>query len=464
MAALSSVTDVTSAAAWANVGGDPKDEMTLLGKTLGLLGKEVSLRDIAFIPQNTWDSLVAGIKLGDLPVALTAVQLSQLAQFKFAAEHSAVPGSGAGSSSSPTKLGSGAPPVFNVVTERNTKHISDLFGSSDIALVRLEKQVIAGLYQDFRTARGDFPSRDVEPSEDQLSAVYLLIAGKYAIYVDFALFGPYNSKFQDKIKYGSSRFDPITQEWNKVELPGPRSIDDWNRCWAVFECCLLLLKTVPPETIQAYARYINRLAAQYGHQCWFIIYQADVLMRSDHMDRIKRSASAGVIKTVDGSEFLRESPWPQVFSIASSDIHPQATAFWTENVHHPAMRFIINSQGFRAPKESSSLPPPGKVAKLNKPDLCKDYVNGRCFGSQCPQGLAHPPCPFCFDYHAKSSCPFKGKSTKSPASSKSASGLPPPPPPPGALPAAGADKSGGGKGKGGKGKGGKKGKGSKSRR
>jgi len=456
MASLSNVTDVASAALWANVDGKPTEPKTLLGTLIGLLGSGATLRDIAFIPQGKWDTLIEGIKLGDPPAELSAVQLSQIAQFKYAAMQSAIPGHISGATPTTPGSSSAAPQVINMVSDRNTKRISDLFGSPDIVLVKLEKHVIANLYQEFRTARGDFPSRDVEPSEDQLSAVFLLIAGKHALYVDFALFTPYNSKFQDKIKYTSSRFDPIKQEWNKIELPGPRSIDEWNRSWAVFECCLLLLKTVPPETVQAYARLINRLANQYGHQCWFIVYHADVLMRSDHMDRIRRSAAADVIKTIDGVPFDKAKPWPQVFAIACSDIHPQATAFWTENVHHPAMRFTISSHTPRVGAQTAALQPPGKVPKITKPDVCREYIAGKCFGKQCPQGLTHPPCPHCGDFHAKLSCPSWTSQTGRGSSKGKGFGTPPPPPPP---PGAGHTDGSNTKGKKGKGKGGKKGKG-----
>ena len=188
----------------------------------------------------------------------------------------------------------------------------------------------------------------------------------------------------------------------------------------------------PPETIKAYARHITKLASQYGSQCWFIIYQADILMRSDHMDRIRRSAAADVIRTVDGAAFDKEKPWPQVLAIAASDVHPQSTAFWTEHVHHPAMRFIMSAQIPRAVKDTSPAPPPGKVQRTQHNSVCRDYIEGRCFGNQCPQGLSHPACPFCHDFHARMLCPFKNhKGTKGASAGKGAySPRPPPPPPP----------------------------------
>jgi len=47
----------------------------------------------------------------------------------------------------------------------------------------------------------------------------------------------------------------------------------------------LLLKAVSSERLAAYGRRIKRLSESYGDKCWFIIYQADVHMRSDHMDK-----------------------------------------------------------------------------------------------------------------------------------------------------------------------------------
>ena len=129
-----------------------------------------------------------------------------------------------------------------------------------------------------------------EPSEDQLSAVHQLIEANLVPYVDFAFWGANNKSFQDRAKYRASRFDAPTQTWQQTELPGPKNLEDWRKSWRVYETALLMLDAVSPEHLQSYVDFIYALAQEQEEDYWFIIYQADVVMRQDHFERIRRQA------------------------------------------------------------------------------------------------------------------------------------------------------------------------------
>ena len=108
--------------------------------------------------------------------------------------------------------------------------------------------------------------------------------------------------------------------WQKRELPGPPSHDHWWAAFRVFRVALLLLKAVPPELLDNYVDMVKRFSKTYGSSAWFIICQAEVRMRSEHFERLRRIAerthdlltSAGQV-----SEFDPKAPWAMVFAMAA---------------------------------------------------------------------------------------------------------------------------------------------------
>jgi len=76
----------------------------------------------------------------------------------------------------------------------------------------------------------------------------------------------------------------------------------------------------------------------YGHEAWFIIYMADVRMRNEHFDRIRRHVErqhdreelAGI-----KSDFDVSRPWNTVFAKAVAD-----KDWWGDNLHRDAMLYL----------------------------------------------------------------------------------------------------------------------------
>eukprot|EP00969_Alexandrium_andersonii_P173378 7664441-Alexandrium_andersonii.AAC.1 len=50
---------------------------------------------------------------------------------------------------------------------------------------------------------------------------------------------------------------------------------------------MLLLEQCNPEPLDLYGEYIRVLHETYGSECWCLIYQADVRMRSEEFERIR---------------------------------------------------------------------------------------------------------------------------------------------------------------------------------
>ena len=79
----------------------------------------------------------------------------------------------------------------------------------------------------------------------------------------------------------------------------------------MYRCTLLLLDAVKPEPLELYGEHIRALANDYGPSCWFLIYQADVRMRSEEFERLRRRTA---IENPWGWD--PDAPWGTIFSIA----------------------------------------------------------------------------------------------------------------------------------------------------
>eukprot|EP00969_Alexandrium_andersonii_P289954 12816434-Alexandrium_andersonii.AAC.1 len=51
---------------------------------------------------------------------------------------------------------------------------------------------------------------------------------------------------------------------------------------------MLLLEQCSPEPLDLYGEHIRSLVETYGADAWYLVYQADVRMRSEEFERIWR--------------------------------------------------------------------------------------------------------------------------------------------------------------------------------
>ena len=167
------------------------------------------------------------------------------------------------------------------------------------------------MYSDYKAKFGDYPSLDVEPTMDQLAAISQLVKSNSLPYVDFSVFGPHGLRQLRRAVFTSYTLNAATGEWSKKETPGPDSIQAWERCFKTYRVSLLLLGVVDSERLESYMEFIKDLHSQFGHDCWGIIYRADVRMRTEFMDRIRRSLMRA--RSLDTPRRLLgqlSSPWP----------------------------------------------------------------------------------------------------------------------------------------------------------
>eukprot|EP00969_Alexandrium_andersonii_P338602 14964976-Alexandrium_andersonii.AAC.1 len=112
---------------------------------------------------------------------------------------------------------------------------------------------------------------------------------------------------------------------------------------------MLLLKQCAPEPLDLYGEHIRSLHEAYGSETWFLIYQADVRMRSEEFERIRRRlrADAMITGVLNPSILDEKRPWESVFLRC---VHPgdvESSSFWTREVREKVMWYLTRIRGSR---------------------------------------------------------------------------------------------------------------------
>ena len=121
-----------------------------------------------------------------------------------------------------------------------------------------------------------------------------------------------------------------------------------------------------------YREIIRTLSQQYGSATWFIVYQADVRMRSEEFERIRRRCDLTWAGSTEeqrrGLPYDPSRPWDLVFSMAASD-----KDFWdarSASCTSPGSP-IVSAPWTTAPLKATFLPPPqscsGRAKAISPP-------------------------------------------------------------------------------------------------
>jgi hypothetical protein len=316
------------------------------------------LRDIVYIKGGDWDRAVNNIavevdgggsrdpsplELGHLAMlrricrlclGLCAVEISNVAPQAVGVPGGMVPLVSQGTT---LAIQGGIPSVPTTDTKLKLSLILD--PSLDADLVRLPHLQVRGLFNTYAQVRGAEPAEDVEPTVEQISAVAQVVAADLVPYADFALLGPHGRRLVGKLSYLAWTFQP-DGTWHRKELPGPPSFEHWWSSFRVLRTIFLLLDVAPPELLDNYGEMVRGFHALYGPSAWFLIYTADVRMRSEHFDRLRRYAErdhdvASSIGIATTSSFDPAKPWHATFKAALAD-----KLWWDDNLHRPAILFL----------------------------------------------------------------------------------------------------------------------------
>eukprot|EP00969_Alexandrium_andersonii_P315560 13942172-Alexandrium_andersonii.AAC.1 len=79
------------------------------------------------------------------------------------------------------------------------------------------------MFRDYATTYGDYPSEEIESTQEQLSAVDQLVRSDSFPSVDFALFGPRGKRAERKLSHVALSLKVASGTWIRQEPPGPPS-------------------------------------------------------------------------------------------------------------------------------------------------------------------------------------------------------------------------------------------------
>ena len=160
--------------------------------------------------------------------------------------------------------------------QRDTKSFEDL---DDAALKELRQR-----YR--RITGGDSPAH-MEPSATQLAALVARLANtRKSPYADFAVWGPFGDRVAGFRKFEDEVW--VDGVLTKRLLKGPPSFTAWEASWEVFQVAMLSCHAASISSLRAYQAGIRQLDKLYPGK-WSLILQADVIMRSEHWQRLRES-------------------------------------------------------------------------------------------------------------------------------------------------------------------------------
>ena len=235
---------------------------------LAALGDPVTFRDVEMIPRPVYVETVTTTKFGDNDGLLSPVQVARAMSFRLAAraklglptheDPSCAPAQAA-----VTTLALPGPMAPTLALQDRKVKMSTLVDTTlDACVSALDQETLEGLFARYKASRGDFPHADIEPTEDQISAVSQLLKHGAAPYVDFSIFGPHGRRLLRKLTFISYQYNAPEGSWKRLELPGPPDFDAWWKCWMVLSTTLLLLEAVKAERLALYGELIRSLVQQ----------------------------------------------------------------------------------------------------------------------------------------------------------------------------------------------------------
>ena len=338
-AELGAIADLAGAKAWAGI-QEPIDAP--LGTALG---DPARIRDIALIARPVWDQAVGAVLVpgagGGAGRALNPVEGARVESYRRVcllrvgrAPDSpgdlGLPGPAIANAALPPAGGGGQAPAGPGNTTRKLKLSAVLDPTLDAEIVAMSPAEISQAYQDYAAKFGDQPGAEYDPSPDQLSALRQVVEARAVPYADFSVFGPFGNRRLRRQVYTSYQLNAATGEWTKKEQPGPPGFHEWYQTWKTYRCALLLLNVCDAVRLDAYSEHIRGYLQQFSEEAWFLIYRADVRLRSEQLERIRRA-----LRQNPQHGFTEASPWGACFTAATKD-----SDFWSKELITPATLWL----------------------------------------------------------------------------------------------------------------------------
>ena len=316
---------------------------------------------------------------------------------------------------------------------------------SEAEVERLGIEEVNKLFDEYRKRRGALPHPDVEPTVEQISAMRQVLRQGVVPYTDFAVFGPRNQK---KLQLQTFLLQPDCT-WKRSETPGPPDFQCWWKSFRLLKTLFLILDVVQAEHLDNYGEKVREYNDLYGHTCWWLIYQADLRMRAEEFERIRRrleaqrtqAESAGAPLITLDAIIDYNQPWDAVFRAATTD---DTTAYWSKEVTEKAQLYLSSVKpasalrdeglvgrvdpegggvrkrertpdaGTRRVRPRTTRPGPGEDGTHSKnragKEICKAFNSAEGCRLPCPEGKMHQ-CSVCLKMGHNSTQCWQNKGT-----------------------------------------------------
>ena len=203
---------------------------------------------------------------------------------------------------------------------------------SDAEVQMLPPDVIADKRNNYRMITGGDPLERFNFTDVQLSALSQKVAGGGVPYVDFAVWGPYGSRIEKRMKFRSSFLD-VGGEWRTIEVPGPACFEVWEECWEVFQAAAIADGLASQATLAMYSAEFKGRVRDFGAGCWQLCVESDVIARSEQFVLEHAKQLAQFRAAPQTSSFDPNRPWETVIRAVALD-----RAFWDKTLEKPALR------------------------------------------------------------------------------------------------------------------------------
>ena len=403
-AELAAIGTLAEAKNWAGVEGAVQAALDTT------LGSPQRVREIALIPRTTWNAAVEGIKVedtdpaaveaaraahaaaglaGDPPAptrALNPVEKARVESLRRVCNlrvgrpaddttalnplvPPAVPGPPLPTTGGGTPSSSG---------HRRIKLSAVLDPTLEADIIMLAETEVTAMYDKYRTRFGDFPSAESDVSRDQLASIQQITQAGAIPFADFSVFGPFGQRLLRKLTYMGYQLNPTTGDWIRKELPGPGSFHEWYRCWKCYRTAMLLTESCEAERLDAYSEMIRGFVQQYGEDAWSFISRADSRMRSEHLERLRRTLRAS-----PQYGFQENQPWSACYAAAIKD-----NEFWQRELATPVLMFVARNKRAdpKEPRDDDALGASPKRSKHDKGTRAKRRHTGEDKSKKGPDG------------------------------------------------------------------------------
>ena len=232
--------------------------------------------------------------------------------------------------------------------KHKVSNLTDPMDESEVPAA--SKDQLTTWYANYTRIKFGDPRPEKDPTPEQVQAMHVrIVVHRLEPYADFSILTPFGRRFAKRLKFRSWLPQP-DGTYIPLDMPGPESFDQWEKCWAIYETIMIMLE-YPPEAgetrptpvittnaLEEYFENFKQLAKE-NHNAWWLCVQAEDRCRHEHLPRLFRSMAI---------QNGKDPSWTEVFIKAAND-----DKYWDREVRREALRFLARGDA-KVPKQDDT--------------------------------------------------------------------------------------------------------------